>query len=130
MTDPIADLLTRIRNSSAAQKRYVNIPYSKIKEDIVKVLLAKGFVVSYKITELEGHKNIQVFLKYTQDRSPVLQQIQRKSRPGLRKYVRKDQIPRILGGMGISIVSTSQGVIEGEEAKRKKLGGELLCVAW
>ncbi len=130
MTDPIADLLTRIRNSSAAQKRYVNIPHSKIKEEIVKVLRANGFIVDFKTIELDGHKAIRVFLKYTQDRTPVLKHIKRRSRPGLRKYVNKEQIPRVLGGMGISIVSTSQGVLEGSEARNRKLGGELLCVAW
>ncbi len=130
MTDPIADLLTRIRNSSAAQKRYVNIPHSKIKDEIVKVLRAQGFIIDHKTIELEGRKVIRVYLKYTQDRTPVLKHIKRSSRPGLRKYVNKEQIPRVLGGMGISIVSTSQGVLEGSEARNRKLGGELLCVAW
>jgi small subunit ribosomal protein S8 len=130
MCDPIADLLTRIRNSSRAQKRYVDIPHSNIKEDIVKVLESKGFVLSYKNVELEGKKNLRVLLKYTQLRESVINQLKRESKPGLRKYVRQDQIPIILGGMGISIVSTSKGVLEGLEAKNKKLGGELLCTAW
>ncbi len=130
MTDPISDLLTRIRNSSTAQKRYVNIPHSKIKEEIVKVLKANGFIVDYKTIELEGRKAIRVFLKYTQDRTPVLKHLKRRSRPGLRKYVNKEQIPRVLGGMGISIVSTSQGILEGNEARNRNLGGELLCVVW
>lgn len=130
MCDPIADLLTRIRNSSRAQKRYVDIPHSNIKEDIVKVLESKGFIQSFKNVELEGKKTLRVLLKYTQLRDSVINQLKRESKPGLRKYVTKDQIPVILGGMGISIVSTSKGVLEGLEAKNKKLGGELLCTAW
>lgn len=130
MSDPIADLLTRMRNSSAAQKRYVNIPYSKIKEEIVKVFKNKGFIRDYKCIELDGKKALRAYLKYTEDRIPVIKNLKRVSRPGLRRYVRQDQIPTVLGGMGISILSTSKGVIEGREAKNMKLGGELLCTAW
>lgn len=130
MSDPIADLLTRIRNSSNAQKRYVDIPYSVIKENILKVLKAKSFIEDYKLVENQGKKDLRAFLKYTKHRVPVIKQLKRESKPGLRKYVTKSQIPTVLGGMGISIVSTSQGVLEGSEAKQKSLGGELLCVAW
>ncbi len=130
MSDPIADLLTRIRNSSNAQKRYVDIPFSKIKEEILKVLQSKAFIDEYKIIENNGKKDLRAFFKYTKHRMPVIKQIKRESKPGLRKYVTKAQIPTVLGGMGISIVSTSQGVLEGKEAKQKNLGGELLCTAW
>lgn len=130
MSDPIADLLTRIRNSSGAQKRYVDIPYSKIKEQIVRVIHEKGFILNHKNIELDGFKHIRVFLKYTADRVPVIKKIKRESKPGLRKYVNKDQIPTVLGGMGISVLSTSQGILEGREAKSKNTGGELLCVVW
>lgn len=130
MSDPIADLLTRIRNSSQAQKRYVDIPHSLIKEEIVKVLESKGFIRGYKSIELKGKKNIRAFLKYTAEREPVIKHLKRISRPGLRRYIKQDQIPMILGGMGISILSTSKGILEGREAKNQKLGGEFLCTAW
>lgn len=130
MSDPIADLLTRIRNSSGAQKRYVDIPFSKIKLEIVKVIKETGFISEFKEIELNSKKTLRVFLKYTKDRQPVIKQLKRESKPGLRKYVAKEQIPTVLGGMGISVLSTSQGVLEGNEAKKRNLGGELLCVAW
>lgn len=130
MSDPIADLLTRIRNSSTALKRYVDIPFSKIKHEIVKVLESKGFVREHKVVENEGKKTIRVLLKYTSNRQPVIKQIRRESKPGIRKYVTAQKIPTVLGGMGISVLSTSQGVLDGFEAKKRNLGGELLCVAW
>lgn len=130
MTDPIADLLTRIRNSSQAQKRYCDIPLSIIKENVVKILKKKGFIYDYKVIEEDKKKSIRVFLKYTHDRKPVIKLIKRMSKPGLRKYVNKDEIPTVLGGIGISIISTSMGVIDGEEARKKQVGGELLCIAW
>lgn len=130
MSDPIADLLTRIRNSSTAQKRYVHIPFSNTKMNIVKVLKDKGFIADFKIVEIDNFKQIKVFLKYTADRVPVIKQLKRESKPGLRKYVQVDKIPNVLGGMGISIVSTSKGVLDGQEAKKQNLGGELLCVVW
>lgn len=130
MSDPIADLLTRIRNSSTAQKRYVDIPFSKIKNEIVKILKDRGLITDHRTVETDGKKTVRVFLKYTKTRQPVIKQLKRVSKPGLRRYVTKEEIPTVLGGMGISILSTSHGVLEGSVAKDKKVGGELLCVAW
>lgn len=130
MSDPIADLLTRIRNASKAQKRYTDAPYSKIKEQILKVLCQKGFIDSYKLIKEDSKASLKILLKYDDLRMPIIKCLKRKSKPGLRKYVNARSIPRVLGGMGISIISTSSGIVDGEEAKRRNLGGELLCLAW
>lgn len=130
MSDPIADLLTRIRNASKAQKRYTIAPHSKVKEQVLRVLHEKGFVTSYKLVK-EGTKSyLKILLKYDEDRNPVIKQLDRKSKPGLRRYLGVDKIPRVLGGIGISILSTSKGIMDGEEARKKNVGGELLCFAW
>lgn len=130
MSDPIADLLTRIRNASQAQKRYTVAPYSKVKEQVVRVLHEKGFIASYKLVKDEPKSYLKIVLKYDKDRNPVIQHLDRKSKPGLRKYLGVKDIPRVLGGIGISILSTSHGIMDGEEAKKKNVGGELLCFAW
>ncbi len=130
MTDPIADLLTRIRNASQAQNRYTVAPYSKIKLEILKVLHDKGFIDGYKLIKDDVRPFLKIMLKYDSNRNPVIKRIDRKSRPGMRRYVSKDQIPRVLGGMGISILSTSNGIMDGQEAKKKNIGGELLAFAW
>ncbi len=130
MSDPIADLLTRIRNASQAQKKYTIAPYSKLKEQILKILQAKGFIGNYKLSK-EGSKSyIKISLKYDENRKPIIQRIARNSTPGQRKYVKASEIPTVLGGIGINIVSTSQGLMDGNEAKKKNVGGELLCYAW
>lgn len=130
MSDPIADLLTRIRNASKAQKKYTLVPHSKIKEQILKILHDKGFINSYKLIKEDPRSYLKVALKYDQNRDPIIKKLIRKSKPGLRKYIGVNEVPRVLGGIGISILSTSRGIMDGEEAKKKNVGGELLCYAW
>jgi len=130
LNDPIADLLTRIRNASRARHRYVDVGFSKMKEAVIKILKEKGFVAHYLIKEEKKKGTLRVFLKYTPWREPVIKGITRVSKSSLRKYVSCQEIPNVFGGMGISIISTSMGVIDGHTAKEKKVGGELLCLAW
>lgn len=129
MTDPIADYLTRIRNASRAKHRKVDIPASKLKRAVTKILLKEGFIENYRIIEFEGKRYIRILLKYYQGEG-VIAGIDRISRPGLRKYVGRDEIPRVFDGLGITILTTSKGVMTGREAKRLELGGEVLCNVW
>lgn len=128
--DPIADLLTRLRNASLARHRYIDLGYSKMKEAIVKILKEKGFVAHYLVKEEKKIGTMRVFLKYDSERKPIIHGLKRESKSSLRKYVPYGQIPRVLAGMGISIISTSKGVMEGDQAREQKIGGELLCSAW
>jgi small subunit ribosomal protein S8 len=132
MSDPIADMLTRIRNGVAARHEYVNIPASKLKVAIADVLKAEGFVRDYEITDSERgpQKTLRVELSYSGKKEPVLSGIQRVSKPGLRVYVEKREIPRVYGGLGIAILSTPKGVMTGREARRQQVGGEILCYVW
>jgi small subunit ribosomal protein S8 len=131
VSDPIADFLTRIRNAIKARHRYVDVDWSKLKENIAQILRAQGFVENYLIKLSSPQRGtIRVYLKYTHQREPVIQGIKRVSRPGLRRYVGHADIPRFYGGAGLSIVSTSQGVMAGLEAQQRKIGGELLCMVW
>ena len=131
VSDPIADFLTRIRNASRSQHRYVDVSWSKIKQNIAEILKNKGFIENYLVKLDEQRGTMRIFLKYTQARMPVIQGLRRMSKPGLRKYVKSEEIPTMFfGGEGLSIVSTSQGVIPGNEAKSKKIGGELICLVW
>ncbi len=131
-TDPLADFLTRIRNASAAGHRVVSIPASKIKKEITKILFDQGYILSYKFEETDNNQgSIKIALKYDQTtKQPVIQKIQRISTPGLRKYAGATELPRILNGLGISIVSTSNGVMTGKQATQEKVGGELLCYVY
>ena len=131
-TDPLADFLTRIRNASAAGHRVVSIPASKIKKEITKILFDQGYILSYKFEETDNNQgSIKIALKYDQTtKQPVIQKIQRFSTPGLRKYAGSTELPRILNGLGISIVSTSSGVMTGKQATQEKVGGELLCYVY
>jgi small subunit ribosomal protein S8 len=131
-TDPLADFLTRIRNASAAGHRVVSIPASKIKKEITKILFDQGYILSYKFEETDNNQgSIKIALKYDQTtKQPVIQKIQRISTPGLRKYAGSTELPRILNGLGISIVSTSSGVMTGTQATQEKVGGELLCYVY
>jgi len=126
--DPIADMLTRLRNGASARRRYVDMALSSLKHDILKVLQQQGFIEHVLIDE--EHKKMRVFLKYAGGRAPILQGLKRISKPSLRRYVTKHEIPKISGGLGLSIVSTSQGVVDGETARQKGIGGELLCYIW
>jgi small subunit ribosomal protein S8 len=129
MTDPIADFLTRIRNGCMANKEEIFAPFSKMKSEISRILQEEGYIWSYEVDTAEAHPRLKVKLKY-QGRVPVLRTIQRVSKPGLRKYVSVDEVPRVLGGLGISILSTSRGLMTGAKAKRAKVGGELLAIVY
>ena len=131
-TDPIADYLTRIRNASLTGHKVVEIPSSKIKNEITKILFDEGYIMSYKIVEIKDNQDIiKIALKYDGlTNEPVIRKIQRISRPGLRKYSGSKNIPRILNGLGISIVSTSKGVMTGKTALKNKIGGELICYVY
>jgi small subunit ribosomal protein S8 len=128
LNDPIADLLTRIRNAKQARHRFVDFRPSKIKMEIVRVLHEQGFVDKFLVNEEKGQARL--FLKYAGGREPVLKGLNRISSPSLRRYVGYRQIPKIYGGMGIAILSTPDGIVDGETARQKKLGGELLCLVW
>tara|TARA_B100000214_G_C23791140_1_gene545951 strand:+ start:284 stop:685 length:402 start_codon:yes stop_codon:yes gene_type:complete len=128
-TDTIADYLTRIRNASMAGHKVVDIPSSNIKKDITKILYDQGYILSYKLEDTENNQgSIKIALKYDSiSKEPVIKEIQRISKPGLRKYSNSKEFPRILNGLGISIVSTSKGVMTGKQAASQNIGGELIC---
>jgi small subunit ribosomal protein S8 len=129
VTDPIADMLTRIRNAIMARHDNVVIPLSKAKVALAKILKEEGFITDYAIMKGETHRYIKVTLKYI-DSQPLIMGLERVSKPGLRLYVKRGEIPRVYGGMGIAILSTSKGIMVGKEAWRRNLGGELLCYVW
>ncbi len=130
-TDPIADYLTRIRNAVRANHRVVEIPASNLKKDITKILFEQGYILSYKFDDSKVQGTIKIALKYNKEtKEPVIKQIQRISKPGLRKYASSKELPRILNGLGIAIVSTSHGVMTGKQAKRDNVGGEVLCYVY
>ncbi|HEY6154417.1 MAG TPA: 30S ribosomal protein S8 [Candidatus Udaeobacter sp.] len=129
VTDPIADLLARVRNGSRAQKPEVLIPYSKIKAEIARILKEEGYISDYSVDTSSAHPQIKVINKLV-DRSSAIAGLRRISRPGLRRYVGADEIPRVLGGMGLAILSTSRGIVSGREARKQKIGGELLAYVW
>lgn len=130
MTDPIADMLTRIRNANAARKHEVAMPSSKVKEQIAAVLAAEGFVESYESHPVSVGRELIVHLKYGANRTPVIQGIRRVSKPGRRIYEGSGDLPRSHGGLGVMIVSTSQGLMPDREARRRHLGGEIMCEVW
>jgi len=127
MTDPIADMLTRIRNAQAARKVQVNMPSSKVKTSIAAVLKEEGFIGEYTVQDVEGKSVLSIDIKYF-DGKPVIERLQRVSTPGLRIYRGKDELPKVLGGLGIAIVSTSQGVMSDRAARAAGQGGEVLCI--
>lgn len=127
MTDPIADMLSRIRNAIIADHKELIVPYSKIKTEIARVLREEGYVQDYEITEENKRKGIRIKLKYLKNGTSVITDIKRVSKPSRRTYVDKENIPRVVAGMGISILSTSHGVMTGAAARQKGVGGELLC---
>jgi len=129
VTDPIADFLTRVRNGVRAQRPEVLVPYSKIKAEIARVLKEEGYISDYSVDTSGAHPRIKLINKLV-DRSSAIAGLRRVSRPGLRRYVGADEIPRVLGGMGVAILSTSRGVVSGREARKQKLGGELLAYVW
>jgi small subunit ribosomal protein S8 len=130
MTDPIADMLTRIRNAISARHDYVNIPASKMKVAIAKVLKEEGFVRDFEVFEEGPRRVMRVHLSYTDGKEPLLNGLKRVSRPGLRVYVQKREIPRVYNGLGIAILSTPKGIMAGQQAWRSETGGEVLCYVW
>lgn len=130
LTDPIADMLTRIRNANMAEKKVVQMPHSKMKSEIARILKAEGFIRDYTVENDGGKSMLNVFLKYTTDREPVIQGLRRISKSSCRKYANAEEIPRVLGGIGLAILSTSSGVVTDNEARAKKIGGEVLCYIW
>ena len=131
MTDPIADYLTRIRNAVMANHKVVEIPASNMKKDMTRILFEKGYILNYKFEEEGPQGNIKIALKYNQEtKSNAIKSLQRISRPGLRKYVNSSNLPRVLNGLGIAIISTSQGVMTDKEARSLNIGGEVLCYVY
>lgn len=130
VNDPIGDMLTRLRNASRAHHAQVVMPSSRMKVEILKVLQAQGYIGDYTVHERAPQNELSVSLKYGADKAPVIQGLRRVSRPGLRRYVSVDEIPQVLGGMGIAILSTSRGVMSDSEARQQKVGGELLCTVY
>ena len=128
--DPIADLLTRIRNASSVGLPMVEVPVSKLKVEITRLLQEEGYVRSYEIRETEQKKTLRIALKYDSNGYPTIRRIARVSRPGLRKYYKVDNIPRILSGAGVAIVSTSKGLLSDREARKQRVGGEVLCCVY
>ncbi len=127
MTDPVSDMLTRIRNASEARHETVDVPSSKLKLEIARILKEEGYIGSYSLVQDNKQGIIRIQLRYAAGRKPVISSLDRISRPGCRVYARKSEIPSVLGGLGICIVSTSQGVCTGKQAQEKGLGGEVLC---
>lgn len=132
MTDPIADMLTRIRNANIAMHDATEMPSSKVKEALAKILAQEGYIEGYHVEDDPNRpgRKLTITLKYTPDRKRSISGIKRVSKPGLRVYTSADRVPRVLGGMGISVLSTNQGLLTDREARRKRVGGEILCQVW
>ena len=130
VTDPIADMLTRIRNAIMARHDDVLVPASKMKLSIARILKEEGFITDYEVVKGKPHRVIKIHLRYLDDNQPAISGLKRVSKPGLRVYVQKKEIPRVYGGLGIAIISTSEGVRTGQQAWHQGSGGELLCYVW
>lgn len=130
MTDPIADMLTRIRNGAMAKKETVDIPSSNVKVEIAKVLKAEGYISAYKVLKDDKQGMLNVALKYDENKVSVVEGIKRVSKPGSRVYVKTDAVPKVINGYGIAIISTSKGLMVDREARKSKVGGEILCNVW
>jgi small subunit ribosomal protein S8 len=129
-SDPIADMLTRIRNASMARHRELTLPSSRIKREIARILVDEGFVESFTTQQDGVQETLTVQLKYVEGKTPVVSGLKRISKPGLRVYARRTEIPRVLGGLGLAILSTSHGIMTGSQARKLNLGGEVLCYVW
>ena len=128
--DPIADMLTRVRNALIARHPKVDVPASRLKNEIARILKEEGYILNFKLTEEGSKKYIRLYLKYTPSNLPVISRIERVSRPGCRVYVASKDIPRILGGLGVNILTTPKGVMTGNTARKEGVGGEVLCQIW
>ncbi len=130
LTDPVADFLTRIRNAHRARHQKLDVPTSKLKAEIARILKEEGYISNYKLAEEEGQKLLRVYLKYGPNNEAVIRDLKRISRPGCRVYIGKDEIKRVQGGLGISIMTTPKGVMTGRQARREGVGGEILAEVW
>ncbi|MBM3745897.1 MAG: 30S ribosomal protein S8 [Acidobacteria bacterium] len=130
LTDPIADMLTRIRNALAARHPKVDVPASRLKTEIARILKEEGYIQNFKVAEEGVRKTIKVYLKYQPSGRPVISRLERVSRPGSRVYVGRDDVPRVLGGLGVNILTTPRGVMTGRDARQAGVGGEILCQVW
>ena len=130
LTDPVADLLTRIRNSVSARQQKLDVPASKLKMEIARILKEEGYISNFKATEESGRKVLRLYLKYGSNNDAAITNLARVSRPGCRVYVGHQEIPRVLGGLGINILTTPKGVMTGRQARKSGIGGEILCEVW
>ena len=130
ITDPVADMLTRIRNGSKAEKKWVNIPASKLKKELARILVEEHFIKKFDYIEDNKQGELRFFLKYDENDMPIIKGIKRISKPGLRKYAQADNLPRVLNGLGIAVISTSSGVMTDRDARKKDIGGEVICHVW
>lgn len=132
MTDPIADMLTRVRNANTAMHDTVKMPSSKLKEALAKILVREGYIGGYTVSPNQGKpgSTLEITMKYSEARVRTITGIQRVSKPGLRVYTQSDSLPRVLGGMGVAVLSTSQGLLTDAEARKRRVGGEVLCYVW
>lgn len=130
ITDTVADMLTRIRNGSKAEKKWVDIPASKLKKELARILMEEHFIEKFDYIEDNKQGELRVFLKYDENDMPIIKGIKRISKPGLRKYAQADNLPRVLNGLGIAVISTSSGVMTDRDARKKDIGGEVICHVW
>jgi len=132
MTDPLADMLTRIRNANTAMHDDVSMPASKLKESLAGVLHKEGYIIDYKVVDNDGRpgSTLKIDMKYSPSRDRVISGLKRVSKPGLRVYTKSNEIPRVLGGLGVAVVSTSRGLMSDREARKRRMGGEILCYVW
>lgn len=130
LTDPVADFLARIRNAIRARHQKLDVPASKLKTEMARILKEEGYIANYKTTEEEGKPVLRVYLKYSANNEAAIRDLSRVSRPGCRVYVGRDEIKRVQGGLGISILTTPRGVMTGRQARREGVGGEILCEVW
>ena len=130
MTDPIADMLTRIRNGMKAEKKWVDVPASKLKIELARILSEEHFIEKYQYVQDKRQGGLRIYIKYDRDDRPIIKGIQRVSKPGLRKYSHADKLPRVMNGLGIAVISTSRGVMTDRDARKKGVGGEVICYVW
>ncbi|MBQ3935051.1 MAG: 30S ribosomal protein S8 [Clostridia bacterium] len=130
MTDPVADMLTRIRNANVAHHATVDVPCSKMKKSIAEILLAEGYIKNFEIIENGPQATIHIEMKYGAGKEKVISGIKKISKPGLKVYAKKDEVPKVLGGLGVAIISTSNGIISDKEARKLGVGGEVICYVW
>jgi small subunit ribosomal protein S8 len=129
-SDPIADMLTRVRNAIKMRHPKVDVPASKVKTEIARIMKEEGYILNFKVAEEGPKRTIKIYLKYRENNMPVISEIERVSRPGCRVYVGQSEIPRVLGGLGINILTTPRGVMTGRDAHKEHVGGEILCRIW